>query len=315
MSVNGDQKMKRQLVQFAVLSFLLHWLSATCVAQLVVVRPGYVKAPFVRVYSYPDGSSYVRAPFVGVHSPGRRLRAFYRQGELIPTPENMGQLDWKQLRRALRQSAADLDAQLSRFPTREVWRSHFNTATIRDLVVPDNEAPPTVEEQVALIEILLAFDESAESSDLRAITNLYTFRVLHAALREYVTPVELRLQNQLVTSIGELHRALGELSTGAGWQKYLALPSGVIEQGDTLPNRSAVPSEADIAELEKSLDRYDSVSQTHEYRMIASLPQFRATHDRLRSYVDLFGEQTPPQNLQAVEELPTPTPESPFEQQ
>ena len=28
--------------------------------QLVVVQPGYVQAPFVRVFTNPDGSSYVR---------------------------------------------------------------------------------------------------------------------------------------------------------------------------------------------------------------------------------------------------------------
>jgi hypothetical protein len=95
---------------------------------------------------------------------------------------------------------------------------------------------------------------------------------------------------------------------------YLALPS-VVEHGDTKPNTLAVPSEAGVAELEKSLGRYDSVSRKHEYRMIAGLPQFRATHDRLRAYVDLFGEQTPRRNIQAVEELPTPKPEKPSEQE
>ncbi len=307
--------MKRLLVRFAILSFLLHSLSAVCLAQLVVVRPGYVKAPFVRVYSYPDGSSYVRAPFVATHSPGHRPRVFYPQGELVPTSENMGELDWKSLRRVLRQSASDLDAQLSRFPTGEVWRSHFSTGRILNLVVPDEEAPPTVEEQAALVEILQTFDESLESSDLRAITSLYTFRILHAALREYVMPVELRLRRQLETSTGELYRALGKLSTGSGWQKYLALPSGVVEHGDTKPNTSTVPSEAGVTELEKSLGRYDSVIRKYEYRMIARLPQFRATHHRLQSYVDIFGEQTPRRNFQAVEELPTPKPEKPSEEE
>ena len=300
---------------FAAVLFFLHSLSSVCLAQLVVVRPGYVKAPFVRVYSYPDGGSYVRAPFVRVHSPGYRPMPFYSQSERNPTPEDLGDLDWKPLRRALRQAAANLDAQLSRFPTREVWRSHFRTDSIRNLVIPEKEGPPTVEEQAALAAILQTFDESSESSDLRAITNLSAFRLLHAALREYVTPVELRLQRQLVTSSDELHHSLDEISTGAGWQKYLALPVGTVEDSDTESNTFEL-SKVSISELEETLGRYDSVSRKHEYRMIAGLPQFRASHDRLRAYVDYVDEQADyvegqafGRNIEPIEELPRPLPE------
>lgn len=294
--------MRGELLRFATLSLLLIWFSDICSAQLIVVRPDYVKAPFVRVYSYPNGGSYVRAPFVAVHSPGRRPMAYYPQRELTPTPENMGELDWESLRRTLRQSAVDLDAQLSRFPTGEVWRSHFSTGRIPDLLVPAQESPPAVEEQAALAVILQTFDESSEASELRAVTSLYTFHILHAALREYVTPVELRLQRQLVTSNHNLYRALSELSTGARWQEYLALPSGVVERSDT-------PIEADMVELEKSLGRYDSVNRKEEYRWLTRLISFQTTYRRLQAYVDLFAEQPLRQTVPSVEELPTPKPQ------
>jgi len=299
------KEMGRELLRFAVL-LLLPWFSAICSAQLVVVRPGYVKAPFVRVHSYPDGSSYVRAPFVAVHSPARWPKAYYPQVELIPTSEDMGDLDWMPLRRALRQSAADLDAQLSRFPTGEVWRSHLSTGRIPSLVLPAKEGPPAVEEQAALAKILQRFDESSESSELRAITSLYTFHILHAALREYMMPVELRTRRLLTTSNHDLHRALSGLNTGARWKKYLTLPIGAVNQGDTNPNTPGVPSERNVAELKKLRGRYDLVSAKQEYHGVTRLTLFQTTHRRLQAYLDLLAEEPPRRTIQSVEELPTP---------
>ncbi len=52
---------------------------------MVQVRPGYVKAPFVEVFTHPDGSSHVRAPFVSIHSPPRRY-VLVEPDYVVPPP-------------------------------------------------------------------------------------------------------------------------------------------------------------------------------------------------------------------------------------
>src|SRR5580704_14853487 len=97
------------------------WYS-DCYAQLVQVAPGYVKAPFVRVYSNPDGSSYVRAPFVSVFSPGYRTGYGVPSG---PTSSELAKMDWRSLAQVIRASAAQLDLDLNQIPSGATWRSRL----------------------------------------------------------------------------------------------------------------------------------------------------------------------------------------------
>src|SRR5438552_1812968 len=78
--------MNRLFLRPTAVAILLHFLIATGEAQLVQVGPGFVKAPFVRVYWCPDGSSYVRAPFVEVFSPSYRHHG-WAGPRALPTSE------------------------------------------------------------------------------------------------------------------------------------------------------------------------------------------------------------------------------------
>lgn len=252
-------------------------LCTPCAAQLVVVQPGYVKAPFVRVYTNPDGSSYVRAPFVGVYSPPQ-------YPPLGPTAEELADADWYALRRVARHAGSMLDAELRQFPTGDVWRSHFQTRELPQLVRGDVESPPSAEEQAKLAELAAVYDTAEQSADLRAIVGLDSFRVLNAALRELATPAMPRMRRQLARSSRRLDRALTRLNTGESWQKYLALPETLVAPP---PKEDEPPRPPlDLDELAKIRDRYESVNQNENYRGVARLPAFQTTRQLLAQYVD-----------------------------
>src|SRR5690242_4020923 len=105
--------MKRPFLRVVVLAICALVLPATGQAQLVQVGPGFVKAPFVRVYWCPDGSTRVRAPFVDVVSPGFR-RVSWVPNNSSATPNDLSEMDWRELRASLHRLAANLDAELDR---------------------------------------------------------------------------------------------------------------------------------------------------------------------------------------------------------
>jgi hypothetical protein len=267
-------------------------LVESAAAQLVVVQPGYVKAPFVRVYTNPDGSSYVRAPFVGVYSPPK-----YHH-RIVPTPEELAELDWWMLRRVVHESAARLDATLSRFPTGDVWRRHFQTRELAGMQASQSEGAPTAEERAKLGELVAIYDAGAASADLRDVARLTDYHVLHGALRELSLPPEPRLRRQLATSARFFNRALDDIRTGESWQRYLALPESVF---------AGEVAEEDKAALVKLRERFKAVNANETYRGIARLPDFQATRERLARYLELSATSLakPP----TAEELPVPKPQ------
>lgn len=265
--------------------------------QLVVVQPGYVKAPFVRVFTNPDGSSYIRAPFVEVYSPP------HYHHHAAPTPDELAEYDWWMLRRVAREAAARLDNALSRFPTGDVWRRHFQTHDLANLDTPHAEGAPTPKDQAKFTAWLVIYDAGAKSADLRAVANLTDYHVLHAALRELALPPETRQRSQLATSARLLDRALEEFRTGDTWRKYLAMPEGVFV--DEATQKDAAAPQVDSAALVKLRERYESVNENESYRGIARLPEFQTTRQRLARYLDLTtaDSMAPPTS---TEELPVP---------
>ena len=296
--------MKRLLFRATAATVLLHCLSAIGQAQLVQVGPGYVKAPFVRVYGRPDGSRYVRAPFVRVFTPGY-YRGDWAAPQPLPTAQQLADMDWRELRASIRELVAQLDAQLATWPAGDFWKAQLKTAEVR-AVAQGRDGRPAAGAHAQLQDILHAFAATNDTPTLSAIAGLPTFRVLHVALVEFSMPPEERLRRQLSTSAKELHNSLDRISTGRGWQKYLALPEGMAaSQGSDRPSAASFDLEA----LAAALDRFDSVSQDDEYRMIADLPAFRSTHQRLAAYLALRRDPAAGA-LPSAEELPVPRPNS-----
>ncbi|MBI3840163.1 MAG: hypothetical protein HY288_19750 [Planctomycetia bacterium] len=292
--------MHRGLFYLTAPVLLWNSLSLVSQAQLVQVGPGFVKAPFVRVYRYPDGGSYVRAPFVSVSTPGYRMgRWAYR----LPASTDFLQMDWRMLSQTVLEWSARLDADLDYFPSGKTWRSQLKTAEIAALVPKDRDAPPAADVRQQLQEILEIHRAASNSPELSRIANLPSFQILQLALAEYVTPSEQRSRRQLFFAAGELNRSLERFTTGGGWQQYLALSPGLVLSDDKALETEPVVSSDEFAQV---LARFNSVSQNTDYRVISALPAFEATHERLAAYLG----RSPTPSLNPPEELPAPRPDS-----
>jgi hypothetical protein len=270
-------------------------------AQLVQVGPGFVRAPFVRVYWGPDGSSYVRAPFVSTYSPGYWPQGYWPQGG--PLPADCQRMNWAALVRTINESARQLDADLTQLPAGDPWRTQLNTKELATLAPADPQQPPPEELRLRMLQMLPAFDNMAAMPSADWVGGRVSFQMLQAALREYTIPAEQRLRRQLIDSARDLQNSLTRFATGATWQSYLALPpeftaaatAGNPRRNQTTPN--------DLAEL---VGRFEMVSHNDAYRMIAALPAFHWAQESLVGYSNWLQSRSP---APVEEELPAPSPE------
>jgi hypothetical protein len=223
-----------------------------------------------------------------------------------PASEELLHMDYGTLRAVALAANADFDLWLSEIPAGEVWRKHFETRALDELLASERNAPPSADDRAEIARILGVFDRAVVSSDLQDLTRRESARTLRALLRELTTPPEQRLIRQLSWEARMLNRSLGELSTGVTWQRYLALPDGIIAAMDRPAGDNESDVEFDPEELKKVLDRYDNVSTNPDYYMIASIPAFQATHGRLTELVEPPSNTPPPVPTETAEELPPP---------
>jgi len=143
---------------------------ATSFGQLVEVRPGYVRAPFVRVYRSPDGGGYVRAPFVSRYTPGFR-RGYER-------PPEVGS------RQQLAYASGELSRQLTRFKTGDGWQNYLLVGPGKPL---SSESFLQAElNTTALADALSRYDSARANPEFGMITGLPAFKAMHAGLNEYL---------------------------------------------------------------------------------------------------------------------------------
>lgn len=295
--------MKRNLLTLAALAFGLYFFSGVAQGQLVQVGPGYVRAPFVRVYTNPGaGGTYVRAPFVEVYGNGPRIGRFAER-PVPPTPEELSQYDWRALRLTIRELSKYLDSQLSGLSTGDQWKVHLKTAEIRALVRDDN-GPPDEQTAEQLTKILAAYEATGENPAYRSVTGLDGFRGMNDALIEFFAPPDVRLRKQLFFISADLNQSLTNIGAEAAWQRLLALPEGLAIAPDAAPQDAAA---VDTAEVSKTLSRFDAIARNSEYQAIAGIPAFRAVQERLSDYLALSGP-TPAAPRVGAEELPAPRP-------
>jgi hypothetical protein len=284
---------------------ILQSMNEPAAAQLVQVAPGYVKAPFVRVWNGPDGSSRVRAPFVDLYTPGYR-RSYVGDGYVggsYAKGNQYGRMDWTWLAEAVRSNLRRLDSDLSRFPSGDFWKTSLKTAEIASLVQSTGNGPPNEVTRRRLAEIAAAYDSVGNAAEVNRIVNLASFQSLRASLLEYATPAELRLRKQLSLSAADLNRALARFKTGPGWQQYLTLvPGGVLSTTELALSKPAPP----LANLEDASNRFDSVAANEEFRVISEVREFGQTRQLLADYVAARRSQSP---AVAPEELPRPSPD------
>ena len=310
--------MKRFLAAI-VSPILLFSLADQSSAQWVDVGPGYVRAPFVRVYRTPGGIN-VQAPFVNIYrgrpiyepQPAQTYSYPSSSGGVIrqvaPSTQSLSTMDWQSLRGAVRLAASQLVQDLNRQPNATAWKSHLQVTAIHELVTTSDQPPEeaTVE---PLGRILAKYSSLRANPGFDTITSLASFRRLHAALDEYLTPPWTRQLRRLADSSRQLDQELNRLRNSADWQQYLALPPSVVSaSGSDLPPAERPPAQEIVTfdELQKVRERFDAVNRNVKYQVIASLPAFRSTQEILAL---MLTEPEPPQV--DAEELPPPLPETP----
>lgn len=308
--------MRRAVFCTAVAILLVHALAVQSPGQAVRVGPGAVRAPYAAVDWLPNGAVHVRAPFVNVYSPafpwgppfpvprpfpGMLRSPWNRPVEPAQRPEELGSLDWGTLRRSVAQWTAELDFDLGQISTGELWKAHLKTAELAALVRSQQDAPPGEQERIQLREILAIHQATARSSAYRRITDQPSFRALGAVLAEYTTTADERLRRQLFAAAGELDRSLEQFETGNTWQQYLEVAPGKSLAADQTGRAPASSSTTALADV---LARFESVRHNDDYRVIAAVPAFKATHDLLAAYLSRAGASS----TAGVEELPIPSP-------
>jgi hypothetical protein len=230
-----------------------------------------------------------------------------RSASRLPVGEELMQMDFPLLHDVAREAAVDFDQWLRAIPAGEVWRKHFETPALLELLAGNQSVPPSAADRQKMMRILGIFDRAVATSDMNDLTSQPSARTLQAALRELATPAEQRLVRQLSLNARMLNRTLGAFSTGVTWQRYLALPDEVVAAADRPPGEDEPRTDFDSQELDQIVVRYDLVSRNPEYAAIAALPEFQATHQRLTELVIPPLQEPPPLPSAAVaEELPPP---------
>jgi hypothetical protein len=168
-------------------------------AQLIRVEPGYVRAPFVRVYRTPDGGRRVRAPFTDVYKPGYAHPSDhgyhqgdhgYHQGYVNPyaEPTNVQLGPQEHARRQLAAAAYDLDRDLARMVGGRAWQEYLRLPDSVFAGVRTNQPTP-IESSVnpdELEHVLARFTQIANDEQYNMISELPSFRAVHQHLVEYL---------------------------------------------------------------------------------------------------------------------------------
>ena len=183
-------------------------------AQIVQIGPGYIRAPYVRIYRSPSGTA-VRAPYtrvdvggrVNVRTPGRRVYVDPYGTQRIVTPRqttsdsSILSADLPMVerqRRLLASSVQRLDGDLGRLRGGGDWQTYLRMPTgvssatrvsgSNEFMQPDPQAVDAV---------LSKFDFVVSREDYRKIYQLSSFRSTHRLLREYVVLLSLPTTNEL----------------------------------------------------------------------------------------------------------------------
>ncbi len=202
--------MKRSLSHHTIsqLSMIACFLIGAGVAegQLVQVAPGYVKAPFVRIYRTPHGTS-VRAPFTRVEG-GAPVYGHYYQQRTYGQPYEEPQVDHsgdfensidevaelsllERQRRLIAKSARQLERDLARFRSGDHWQTILQLPPefVSGAVMASGAE---VQVEAAVVKSALEnFEIVASDPQSRKIAGLRSFRTTHRLLREYVSLLSL----------------------------------------------------------------------------------------------------------------------------
>ncbi|NIL96002.1 MAG: hypothetical protein GTO53_01865 [Planctomycetales bacterium] len=169
-------------------------------AQLIRVEPGYVRAPFVRVYRTPDGGRRVRAPFTDVYSPGYAypVQQQYERGHAGPyaPPQVPGQVQpsgdlltaQERARHQLAAAADRLHRDLGRMVGGSQWQEYLRLPdSVFAGLHPNQPTPLELNIDLDQLEQVLArFTQIANDEQYNMISELASFQAVHQNLVEFL---------------------------------------------------------------------------------------------------------------------------------
>jgi len=193
---------RKEIVPLALLTSLFSLAgTAGARAQPVQVGPGYVKAPFVRIYRSPEGTT-VQAPFTRVQTNGSAYsRRNPSQPSVGPPSDLLGQhlgntkevlpgsevAAVERQRRKLAVLVRRLDRDLMRMTTATQWQSFLQ---LPPEIVSSKRAVTMHPDLESLQRVLEHFALVADNKEYQSVASLGSFRILYRELQSYALMLE-----------------------------------------------------------------------------------------------------------------------------
>lgn len=195
------------------------------------------------------------------------------------TPDEFAALPPQRQRELLLQAVNALEEDFARAPNGEDWSRHLQIATIANLVSEGGDQAPDTTLRARLRSIVQLFDEVAANTDYKAVSELTSFRVLHAGLHEFAAEEIDRSRRQLSLGAAELSKSLDAWTSGERWREYLQL-SWLIGTDEELQ----IDLEARLVRFEKLLEKFDRVNSDDQFQVVTQPREFGFTHEALRQF-------------------------------
>lgn len=195
------------------------------------------------------------------------------------TPDEFAALPLERQRELLLQALNALEEDFTRSPNGEDWSRHLQLATIAKLVT-EGEQRPDATIRARLRSVAQLFDEVAANADYKAVSDLTSFRVLHAGLHEFAAEEIDRSRRQLSMAVAGLSKSLESWSSGERWRDYLQL-GWLIGTEEEMQ----IDLEVRLARFEKLLEKFDRVKSDDQFQVVTQPREFGLTHEALRRFV------------------------------
>lgn len=204
----------------------------------------------------------------------------------IPTSQELAGMTEQQLQSFIAWIARGFTRELGQFGTGETWVKYFRLNDLRALAprpprgdeTSQTSARTTVADRDIMEEVMTRVDSASKNSEYQAVTSLWGFKALSAALHEASRSPEQRVAGVLKAQTEMFSKSLARLSTGDGWRKHLEI--------DSLQKAAENPSLKSSEDIERLATRFDRVAQNPEHQPIAQLPGFQGIRSALHEVID-----------------------------
>jgi hypothetical protein len=156
----------------------------------VVIGPGIIQAPFVRIQFQADGVTHIQAPFVNLYTPTPRYDS--------TTDDCLQTTNLPADRRQIAEAAGDLRESLTRFNTGPQWQHYFGLSRGEALSSRQLQASESAADTAGMAVVLNRFETIGADDQYKSINTLPAFRRTQELLAAYIT------QRQPIASPEEL---------------------------------------------------------------------------------------------------------------